>query len=241
MKVIKANWPAPKNINAFTTTRIGGCSQGPFASFNLGHHVEDDDNHVNQNRQLLQQQLPSEPLWLQQVHGNTVVQADLCNSYPKADAAFTSQASKVCCILTADCLPILLCDKQGKHIAAIHGGWRSLATNIIANTLQEMKVPPQDTLAWLGPAIGPSKFEVGEEVRNAFIQSNSSLEKAFMPQQDKWLANLYIIATQQLSQLRVTDVYGGEYCTYSQHELFYSYRRDTHTGRMASLIWLTKE
>ena len=232
-------WPAPPNVKVIQTTRLGGISVAPYDSFNLGAHVQDDALAVAHNRQLLSQYLPSEPVWLNQVHGVEVVDAASCTCVPNADASFTHQKNVVCVTMTADCLPVLLCDKQGTVVAAVHAGWRSLCDGVIEATVKNMQVSPENLMAWLGPAIGPQAFEVGGEVRAAFIAKDAQSEIAFAPHGDKWLGDLYLIAKQRLANSRVNAVYGGGECTYSQAERYFSFRRDGVTGRMASLIWLS--
>jgi YfiH family protein len=243
MQYIVPSWPAPKNIQAYTTTRQGGYSFHPYASFNLAHHVGDEYLHVEKNRAMMAEilQLPSQPIWLQQVHGNEVLVAKHDNNYnnPLADAVTTISPNIVCAIMTADCLPILICNKKGTTIAAIHGGWKSLLNGVIKNTLASMAEAPNDLIAWLGPAIGPEVYEVGIEVKEIFEQKNELFNAAFQPKANgKWLANLYQLATMQLNDLGIQAIYGGEFCTYNDRENFYSYRRDHGiTGRMATLIW----
>lgn len=243
------DWPAPTNVRALQTTREGGVSVGTYATFNLGDHVGDDPVAVARNRALLRADLPADPVWLKQVHGNIVVDADCTIGVPDADASFSSKADKVCAVMTADCLPLLLCDEAGTVVAAAHAGWRGLAGGVVEATVRAMNVAPESLLAWLGPAIGPQAFEVGNEVREAFLAHDPSAVKAFVPSPilrtqdsalstDKWLANIYLLARQRLALLGVERVYGGDLCTYTDAERFYSYRRDQVTGRMASLIWL---
>jgi len=239
--IIQPNWPAPPQVKSFTTTRQGGYSQSPYNELNLGFHVGDDPHHVSQNRSLLKNHLPQEPFWLEQTHSDIALEAlsTFQENPPTGDASYTHHPHTVCCVLTADCLPILLCNEEGTQVAAIHGGWRGLAKGILEKTILQMNIPPHHLMAWLGPAIGPQQYEVGIEVYDAFLQKNSLHEKAFLPQgEKKWLANLYLLATQQLNQLGIQRVYGGEYCTFSNHDLFFSHRREGTTGRMASCIWL---
>lgn len=240
---ILPNWPAPKTIHSITTTRLGGVSQGPYASFNVGMRSGDQPEHVDKNRRLLQNnlKLPSQPLWLKQTHSNFVLSVDDYQTDQEADGLYANTLGQVCAVMTADCLPILLCNQAGTEIAALHAGWRGLAFGVVENGLQHFQDAPEKLLAWLGPAIGPEKFEVGAEVREAFLNNNQANELAFIPLgHDKWLANLYMLAKQRLIQLGVTAIYGGDYCTFTDQKRFYSYRRDgQHTGRMASLIWLT--
>ena len=248
---IMPNWPAPKNIHALQTNRHKGYSHAPFNSLNFGMHVNDNQIHVAQNRQLLSQFLPSEPVWLNQVHGVNIIDAAHTTCAPDADASFTTQKNVVCVIMTADCLPVLLCDRAGTTVVAVHAGWRGLCDGTleasIGDACRAAQIKPNDLMAWLGPAIGPSAFEVGGEVREQFIAKDGQAEAAFKPNSvkqnhDKWLCDIYQIATQRLNNCGVTLIYGGGYdenfCTFTQKEQFFSYRRDGVTGRMASLIWL---
>lgn len=231
------DWPAPSQIGCAVTLRDGGVSTGSYASWNLALHVGDDPEKVAENRRLLCQRLclPAEPVWLNQVHGNRIVPIgpDRTDT-PTADASFTCHPGTVCAVLTADCLPILLTD--GHTVAAVHGGWRSLAAGVLDRivTLPSWHRPP---LAWLGPAIGPAAFEVGPEVRTAFLARDLSLAYAFHPCRDRYLADLYQIATLILQSHGITEIFGGGFCTYSDSEHFFSYRRDGVCGRMATLIW----
>ncbi len=243
-------WAAPNNVQTLVTTRLGGVSLAPYDSFNLGDHVGDCSGHVQKNRQKLarQCQLPDGSLqWLNQVHGNASCEARTDGVVREADASFTRIRNTACVIMTADCLPVLLCDKRGRQVAAVHAGWRGLASGIIEATLSTFPLP-LNVSAWLGPAIGPSAFEVGDEVVDAFTSLPMSDEfsqltrQAFVPHvatKGKWLADLYLLARIRLKLMGVTDVYGGEYCTWRDESQFYSYRRAGITGRMASLIWLT--
>lgn len=238
---ITPDWPAPPNVRALQTTRDGGVSVGPYASMNLGDHVGDDPAAVMKNRALLRASLPGEPVWLKQVHGNVVVDAGRAQGVPDADAAVARQPGKVCAVMTADCLPLLLCDEAGAVVAAAHAGWRGLAGGVVEAAVRAMQVTPERLLVWLGPAIGPAAFEVGEEVRQAFMAHDPEAAKAFVPNPanpQKWLADIFLLARQRLALLGVTRVYGGGLCTYADGERFYSYRRDQATGRMASLVWL---
>jgi YfiH family protein len=237
---IVPDWPAPAHVRAFTTTRKGGVSEGPYASMNPADHVGDDPLAVAQNRQRLQQllALPAEPLWLQQVHGTTPVNAGDCGPAPAADASWSQQAGVVCAVLTADCLPVLLCDRRGNCIAAVHAGWRGLAAGVIEQTIAAMSMQADDLLAWLGPAIGPRAYRVGDEVRDTFISHQDQASLAFKGEAGGWKLDLYLLARQRLAVCGVTAVYGGDRCTLSEPEDFFSYRRDGKTGRMASLIWL---
>lgn len=240
LALIVPDWPAPSRVKALSTTRLGGVSQVPYASFNLGDHVGDDAQAVVANRALLGQYLPMEPLWLTQVHGKSVVDAASTCPHAEADASFARTAMRICTVMTADCLPVLLCDRQGTVVGAAHAGWRGLHAGVLEATINAMQAPSQDIMAWLGPAIGPDAFEVGEEVRTAFTTADAKAGLAFRPagQEGKWLADLYLLARQRLANCGVTQVYGGNRCTYTEAETFFSYRRDGQTGRMASLIWL---
>ncbi len=220
---LRPYWPASQNIHAMTTTKLCG-----------------NMLNTNMRKELAQDlALPNEPIWLEQVHENTVICADNYESNI-ADASYTSKPNIICVVRTADCLPILICNKNGTEVAAIHGGWRSLSQNIIENTINLLKTNPKDLLAWLGPAIGPEHFEVGEDVYNIF----SDYHNAFMPTQDQhWQANIYEIARQILQKCKINakNIYGSHFCTYTEEQIFYSYRRDGETtGRMASLIWIER-
>lgn len=236
---IQPNWPAPPNVKAMQTTRAGGFSVGPYGSLNFGAHVNDNPQHVAQNRQSLSGIVPTEPVWLDQVHGTHVIDAALSRCVEKADASFTSAANVVCVTMTADCLPILLCDKAGTVIASVHAGWRSLCDGVIEKTVASMQVEAKNLVAWLGPAIGPEAFEVGLEVRDAFVAKDAQAKLAFKVREKKWFGDLYLIAKQRLQLLGITDVYGETLCTFSNPDQFFSYRRDGDTGRMATMIWLT--
>lgn len=238
LPLIIPEWPAPANVKALQTTRLGGVSTGVYASLNLGDHVKDSPQHVAANRQLLSAYMPSEPVWLNQVHGVRVIDAALSSCLESADASFTNRKQVVCVTMTADCLPVLLCDQTGTAVAAIHAGWRSLCDGVIEATVAAMPVQAGQLMAWLGPAIGPDAFEVGSEVRAQFMAQDMQAESAFKPKEGKWLGDLYAIARQRLQTLGVTQVYGGGRCTYSEPETFFSFRRDGDTGRMGTFIWL---
>jgi polyphenol oxidase len=237
--LIQPDWPAPPNVNAIQTTRLGGVSLPPYDSLNLGSLVKDNPIKVAENRQLLSQFLPSEPVWLHQVHGVHVVNAAMTTCVPEADASFSKRSNVVCVTMTADCLPVLLCDVQGTVVAAIHAGWRSLCDGVIEAAVNAMQTDTTQLMAWMGPAIGPDAFEVGGEVRAQFVEHDECAKEAFREAGDKWLGNLYQIATQRLNKLGITRVYGGGECTYTNQEKFFSYRRDGETGRMATMIWMT--
>lgn len=233
MKVIKPNWPAPLNIKAYTTLR---------ESWSNGIHTGDDDKSSQETEKLKKLlELPEDPIWLTQKHTAIAVEATPENKDQIADASFTSRANRVCAVLTADCLPLLICHRQGTHVAAIHAGWRGLANGVIESTLQLLQQSPDDLLVWLGPAISPQKFEVGEDVYTAFINQHRESASAFKPHTPgKWLADLYALAKIRLQMQGITQIYGGEFCTYTQENLFFSYRREGgRTGRMASVIWIS--
>lgn len=236
------DWPAPAHVRAACTTRQGGVSVAPFDHLNLGDHVGDDPQAVAQNRQTVAGilGLPAVPFWLQQVHGTVVAREDVDNPCRQADAAVAFKPGAVCVVMTADCLPVLFCDRAGTRIAAAHAGWRGLCDGILEATVRDLACDPADLLAWMGPAIGPKAFEVGGEVRAAFMAHDSQASEAFIPgmADGKWFADLYQLARQRLQAIGLIDIYGGGFCTYSNPERFYSFRRDGKTGRMASLVWL---
>lgn len=240
LELITPDWPAPANVKALSSTRHGGTSAGPYAALNLGNHVGDDPKSVAANRALLGRHIPMEPLWLTQVHGTTVVDAACTCPHAEADASIARMANRICAIMTADCLPVLFCDARGTAVGAAHAGWRGLNAGILEATVKAMQTPPGEIMAWLGPAIGPDAFEVGPEVRAAFTAHDPAAASAFRPgtHDGKWLADLYLLARQRLAACSVTQVYGGNRCTFTEEETFFSYRRDGTTGRMASLIWL---
>ncbi len=241
---IVPDWPAPPWVCSVATTRHGGVSADPYSSFNLAEHVGDDPFAVAHNRKFLNERfkLPSPPRWLNQVHGVDVVDAALIKPGCAGDASHSDQSGVVCAVLTADCLPVLLCDRERMHIAAAHAGWRGLAQGVLTNVVAAMQSPPAQMMAWLGPAIGPSAFEVGDDVYGAFVGQNPAWREGFTPTPaGRWLADLYQLARWQLHKLGVTAVYGGHWCTYSDAQRFYSYRRDGVTGRMASLIWMKSQ
>lgn len=235
---LKPDWPAPAHVKSLMTTRIGGVSQGPYASLNLGSHVDDDAAAVAVNRARLCSILPAEPVWLNQVHGTTVVQADGVVGVPDADASYTRQPGVVCTVLTADCLPVLFCSRDGNVVAAAHAGWRGLAAGVLETTLAAMRVPPGEVIVWMGAAIGPAAFTVGGEVRDIFISTHPESIVAFSSYQEKWRADIYLLARIRLESVGIGAVYGGNHCTFNEPASFYSYRRSGFTGRMASMIWI---
>jgi YfiH family protein len=247
------DWPAPANVRAVMTTRAGGVSWAPWDSLNPASHVGDDPAAVAENRRRVCAHLPSEPLWLNQVHGVCVAECPPPQPSPasggggvEADASLSRQPGQVCAVLTADCLPVLFCDRAGSVVAAAHAGWRGLMSGVLEETVTKMAVPPDQIMVWLGAAIGPRAFEVGDEVREAFVSRHPLTAVAFRPALPgtldgaprKWLADLYALARIRLAAAGVGEVYGGGLCTYTDAARFYSYRRDGQTGRMASLIWL---
>lgn len=246
--VITAKWPAPVNVRALCTTRQGGVSQPPWDSLNLGIHVGDDPEHVRKNRHRLAQQAGLEEAnigWLNQVHGTDVVELTPGNpqTVPDADASYTRHPGIACAILTADCLPVVLADRAGTVVGAAHAGWRSLCGGVLENLIAAMAVDPSELVAWLGPAIGPQKFEVGPEVRDAFVANHPESDEAFTSEgarQGHYLADICHLARIRLVAAGLTDIHGGGFCTVSDIECFYSYRRDGQTGRMATLVWLEK-
>ena len=244
MQWLQAQWPAPSHIKTCITTRTDGFSIVPYDSFNLASHVGDDVINVNKNRQLLRTQLklPSEPCWLNQVHGTKVLRIDQPTSEVlEADGSFTRRKSIVCVVLTADCLPLLVCDKKGTTIATVHAGWRGLANGIIDRTIAALDIHPTQLFAWLGPAISQSNFEVGNEVKAIFSKLDYQTDAAFRANNEgKWYLDIYRIAKANLQKLGVENIYGGDQCTFRQKEKYFSYRRDGTTGRMASLIWMQK-
>jgi len=239
---IEPGWPAPPRVRALCTTRGGGVSIGSFAGLNLADYVGDEPSLVARNRALLCARLglPAEPHWLRQVHGCRVTDAVRDPRDCRGDAVIATRPREICAVLTADCLPLLLCDAAGTRAAAVHAGWRGLAQGIIEATIARLAVSPRTVLCWLGPAIGPRAFEVGAEVRVHFLsQRNEDTKASFVPVPgDKWLTNLYALARERLRACGVDQVWGGGLCTYSDPERFFSYRRDQVTGRMASLIWI---
>lgn len=274
-RLLVPDWPAPANVRALQTTRLGGVSVAPYASLNLGSHVGDAPLNVERNRMLLCTVLPAEPVWLEQVHGTVVADAgsagsgcdtllakpadcgssrnaathvpnsfilpfgDGCRTV--ADACIARRSGSVCVVMTADCLPVLLCDKAGSVVAAVHAGWKGLAAGVIEAAVLAMAVPPQNLMAWMGPAISRQAFEVGEDVRAVFMDADQQAAAAFIPgQAGKYLADIYALARLRLKALGISQIYGGDRCTYSEPGQFFSYRRDGVTGRQGTFIWLEK-
>lgn len=244
--LLKPDWLSPARVRAVSTTRAGGVSQPPWASLNLGDHVGDTPDHVRSNRQRLAGAVglhPDRIGWLKQVHGTDVVELTpaTVGAAPTADSSFTRHAGIACAILTADCLPVILKDQRGTVVGAAHGGWRSLCGGVLENLVTAMDVEPNTLQAWLGPAIGPDHFEVGPEVRDAFLAADPAAASAFHTSGARpghFMADIYALATQRLNRLGLTMVFGGGLCTVSDNARFFSYRRDGQTGRMATLVWL---
>lgn len=233
------DWPAPPGVRALQTTRRGGVSGAPYDSLNLASHVGDAPVAVARNRMLFNTLLPSEPVWLEQVHGTQVANADMASCRPQADACIARHRAAVCAVMTADCLPVLLCDRAGSVVGAAHAGWKGLAEGVVESTVLAMRAEPRELIAWLGPAISQQAFEVGGEVRAAFVAAQPQAASAFVPGQNgKWQADLYALARMRLQALGVTQISGGHFCTFGERERFFSYRRDRITGRMATFIWL---
>jgi len=233
------DWPAPARVRSWQTTRSGGVSPAPYDSLNLGDHVGDAPANVAANRSALQALLPAAPCWLTQVHGTRIANADVAEPGIEADGVVARQAGKVCVIMTADCLPVLLCDRAGTVVGAAHAGWRGLAAGVLENLVSAMDTAPAELMAWLGPAIGPRAFEVGAEVRDAFIGRDAEAAQAFQPATSgKYLADIHALARLRLQALGVTAIHGGGACTVTEAYRYFSYRRDQVCGRMASLVWL---
>lgn len=236
---IVPDWPAAPSVRALMTTRNGGVSQGPYASLNLGLKVDDDPQVVTRNRARLRESLPAEPKWIAQVHGSRVADADRLEGLEEADGSVSRRPGTVCAVMIADCLPVLLSDRSGTVVGAAHAGWRGLAAGVIENTVRAMQVDPAELIAWMGPAIGPGAFEVGADVRSAFVDRDPGAATAFADHRPgKWLADLFWLARRRLHAIGVTDVHGGGLCTVADPQRFFSHRRDRVTGRMAALVWI---
>jgi len=247
---ITPDWPAPPGVRAFVTTRAGGVSEGDYASMNLGLHGGDDPDHVARNRAIVRGHLPADPFFLAQVHGCDVADPgsvpDPANPgrtrfSPKADAAVTAAPGAVCVVLTADCMPVFLCKRDGTRVGVAHAGWRGLAGGVVENALAAMDAPAEDVLAWMGPAIGPDAFEVGPEVREAFLARDAGAEIAFRAHKPgKYMADLYTLARRRLQGAGVKAIHGGGFCTYHEAGRFFSYRRTPRSGRMGAFIWIDR-
>lgn len=244
MDLVVPDWPAPARVHAVATTRGGGVSSGVYRSLNLGDHVGDDPDAVAENRRRLAAALglPSGRRWLRQVHGNVVADAATAASGPEADAMIAATAGTACVVLTADCLPVLFCDAAGSRIAAAHAGWRGLAAGVLEATVAALVasgVRAGDLLAWIGPAIGASAYEVGDDVRAAFLASDPRAATGFTPNaRGRWQLDLPRLARQRLAAAGVRQVHGGNLCTHADPQRFFSHRRDGNCGRQASLVWL---
>lgn len=242
---IKPNWSAPAHIHAFSTTRLGGVSLGAYQGLNLGGHVGDEQSAVLKNRALVSEvySLPESLAWLNQTHSTTLLKLteDIVTGI-EADASWTISKNTPCVVMTADCLPVLVTDKQGSFVCAIHAGWRGLCDGIIEKSIAsiclQLKTEPQHLLVWLGPCIGKTAFVVGDEVRAEFTAENKQAEQAFTVYQDRWLADLQLLARLRLKTLNVAEITASEHCTFNEPELFFSYRRDGKTGRMATVTWI---
>ncbi len=241
MKWLTPDWPAPSNVRALSTLRGGGVSGGPFESLNLGAHVDDSPASVTENRRVLTTaaSLPAEPTWLTQVHGIQVRDLDAVEQPGVADAAITRCPGRICAILTADCLPVLLASAAGDRVGGAHAGWRGLAAGVIESTVKALGVASGELMAWLGPAIGPAHFEIGPEVREELLRLDPGAEGAFgVNGRGRFVADLYLLARRRLARAGVERIYGGGGCTYTEADKYFSHRRDGRTGRQASLIWL---
>lgn len=242
MARLTLEWPSPTGVNAVYSDRLLGVSQSPYDSYNLGDHVGDSPQAVTTNRADFQLSMPEQVCWLQQIHSTKVVDAHAASGQLlEADASVAYKAGAACVVMTADCLPLLLCDKQAQVVAAVHAGWRGLLNGVIENTVMKMAVDPQQIMVWMGPAIGPQAFEVGTEVRQQFIAKSADAALAFRPsgEPEKYYADIFSLAKQRLNALGINDIYQQGSCTYSEPERFFSYRRDGQTGRMAAAIWLS--
>jgi YfiH family protein len=240
IEFIVPDWPAPARVRAVSTLRSGGVSRPPYESLNLAMHVGDEPESVLENRRRLREQLglEQEPAWLKQVHGIGVARA-AASVLPVADATIADAPGPACAILTADCMPVLFSRTDGRRVAAAHAGWRGLSAGVLEVTIDALATPPRELLAWLGPAIGPDHFEVGGEVRDAFLRLDPAAVAAFRANaRRRWQADLYRLARQHLNRAGIDAVYGGGWCTYAEAGRFFSYRRDGECGRMATLIWI---
>lgn len=238
---IVPDWPAPGRVRAFVTTRQGGVSEGNYASMNLGTSSGDDSGKVARNRLIVREHLPRMPRWMKQVHGTTVADLSVLGErdVAVADAAVTQAGGDAAVVLTADCMPVFFSDRQGKRAAVAHAGWRGLAAGVLENTLASLRADPAEVVAWMGPAIGPDAFEVGPEVKEAFENSDPAAGDAFRPHKPrKFMADLYALARMRLAKAGVRAIHGGGFCTFSETDRFFSYRRVQHSGRMGAFIWI---
>jgi polyphenol oxidase len=245
VQILTPEWPAPPGVRAAFTLRSGGVSAPPFDALNLGTHVGDEEQAVAENRRRLRThlRLPEEPSWMEQVHGTDVLDLDAlsqtaANGAATADAALTRRTGRICTVQVADCLPVLLAARDGSVVAAAHAGWRGLAAGVLEATVQRLLVDPGQLIAWVGPGIGPAHFEVGEDVRRAFLAHDAAAAGAFTDNpRGRWHCDLAVLARARLAALGVAAVFGGAWCTYADPSRFFSYRRDGRCGRMAALIW----
>lgn len=238
---IRPEWPAPASIRALSTTRLGGVSAAAYSSLNLGQHVGDLPASVAANRAKLQVSLGrAQPRWLAQVHGTRVAMLDGMPVTQPADAAVATVPGEACVVMTADCLPVIFCDREGTTVAAAHAGWRGLSAGVLEATVRAMAIAPAELMAWFGPAISPQSYEVGDEVRDAFVQYSAGAAEAFHAGKVpvKWWCDLYLLARQRLEALGVKSIHGGGFCTHTERERFFSFRRDGQCGRMATLVWI---
>ncbi len=243
IRIIQPSWNIPKHIQAFTTLRQGGESLFPFDSFNLGDHVGDDPIAVANNRKrlVISQNLPNPPLYLTQTHSTRVITLPYFGENIEADAVYTNQTNQICLVMTADCLPVLFCNKDGSEVAAAHAGWRGLCDGILEETVKKFRCSDSEINVWLAPAISQKAFQVGKEVVEQFCNVDPDAIQAFKNdpnEKDKYYADLYYLATQRLNKLGITKISGGNHCTYTEKNKFFSYRRDGKTGRIATLIWI---
>jgi purine-nucleoside/S-methyl-5'-thioadenosine phosphorylase / adenosine deaminase len=235
------DWPAPARVRAFVTTRAGGVSTGEYASMNLGGSAGDDPANVERNRLIVRAEMPGVPRWMAQVHGNAVADLDRLaeGEVPRADAATAGVAGRVGVVLTADCMPLFLCDVGASRVGVAHAGWRGMAAGVIENTVAALGADPASVMAWMGPAIGPGAFEVGPEVREAFVAADARAGEAFVQHRPgKFMADLYALARQRLQRAGVSRIHGGGFCTYREADRFFSYRREQKSGRMGAFIWM---
>ena len=238
---ITPDWPAPARVRAFVTTRHGGVSVGEYASLNLGTRGGDDPRSVASNRLVVRGHLPSMPRWMAQVHGTAVCDLDALGDLDvaTADAAVTGKPGTVGVVLTADCMPLFVTDRGGTRVGVAHAGWRGMAAGVIENAVSSLGVDPREVVAWMGPTIGPTAFEVGPEVREAFVAADPGAHVAFVPRvAGKFMADLYGLARQRLARAGVREVHGGGFCTYRETRRFFSYRRVPESGRMGAFIWM---
>lgn len=240
---IAADWPAPDFIKAGVTTRAGGVSAKPFNNLNIATHVGDKLSDVEKNRSILLHDLkiPNAPQWLEQTHSTETILLPNSIKIPKADASYTLEKNIVCAVMTADCLPLLITDEKGGCVAAIHAGWRGLCDGIIEATIKKLPAEAESLLVWMGPAIGADVYEIGKEVYDAYTAIDEDTKEAFTPTTEgHWLFDIYQLAKLKLNKIGIKKIYGGEHCTFSEEDNFFSYRRDNVTGRMASMIWIDK-